>query len=54
MADYSFPPGFAADDCVALRFDGTELAEVATAREGSRAYRVSADGEEPIEPRLLG
>ena len=49
-----FPPGFAADDCVALRFDGTELAEVATAREGSRAYRVSADGEEPIEPRLLG
>jgi dipeptidase E len=49
-----FPPGLAADDCVALRFDGTELAEVATAREGSRAYRVSADGEEPLEPRLLG
>ena len=49
-----FPPGLAADDCVSLRFDGTELAEVATAREGSRAYRVTAEGEEPIEPRLLG
>ena len=49
-----YPAGLAADDCVALRFDGTELAEVATAREGSRAYRVSAEGEEPINPRLLG
>jgi dipeptidase E len=49
-----FPSGLAADDCVALRFDGTELTEVVTAREGSRAYRVSAEGEEPIEPRLLG
>jgi dipeptidase E len=49
-----FPPGLAADDCVALRFDGTELAEVAAARAGSRAYRVTPEGEEPIEPRLLG
>jgi dipeptidase E len=49
-----YPPGLAADDCVALRFDGSELAEVASAREGSRAYRVTAGGEEPIEPRLLG
>jgi peptidase E len=49
-----FPAGLAADDCVALRFDGTELAEVASAREGSRAYRVTAEGEEPIEPRALG
>ena len=49
-----FPPGLAADDCVALRFDGPELAEVASSREGSRAYRVTAEGEEPIEPRLLG
>jgi peptidase E len=49
-----FPPGLAADDCVALRFDGTELAETVTSRAGSRAYRVSAEGEEPIEPRLLG
>jgi dipeptidase E len=49
-----FPPGLAADDCVALRFDGTELAETVTARAGARAYRVSRDGEEPIEPRRLG
>jgi hypothetical protein len=44
----------AADDCVALRFDGTELAEVVSARPGARAYRVTAEGEEPIEPRRLG
>lgn len=49
-----FPPGVAADDCVALRFDGTELAEVVSARPGARAYRVWAEGEEPIEPRRLG
>ena len=48
-----FPPGLAADDCVALRFDGTELAEVVTARPDSGAYRVSAEGEEPIEARPL-
>jgi dipeptidase E len=49
-----FPAGFAADDCVALRFDGTDLAEVVTAREGSRAYRVSEAGEEPVDARFLG
>jgi dipeptidase E len=49
-----YPSGLAADDCVALRFDGTELAEVATARPGSRAYRVTPEGEDPIEPRQLG
>jgi len=48
-----FPPGLAADDCVALRFDGTELAEVVSAREGAGAYRVSPQGEEPIEARPL-
>jgi peptidase E len=49
-----FPAGVAADDCVALRFDGTELAETVTSRAGSRAYRVSAEGEEPIDARPLG
>jgi peptidase E len=49
-----FLPGLAADDCVALRFDGTELAEVVSARAGARAYHVRAGGEEPIEARLLG
>jgi peptidase E len=48
-----FPPGLAADDCVALRFEGTELVETISVRAGARAYRVTASGEEPIEPRLL-
>jgi dipeptidase E len=48
-----FPPGLAADDCVALRFDGTKLAEVVSSRADSRAYRVTPQGEEPLEPRLL-
>jgi dipeptidase E len=48
-----FPPGLAAEDCVALRFDGTELVEVVTARAGSRAYRVTSGGEAPLEARPL-
>ncbi len=48
-----FPPGLAADDCVALRFDGTALAEVVSSRDGSHAYRVTPDGEDPLEARLL-
>jgi peptidase E len=48
-----FPPGYAADDCVALHFAGTELAEVVTAREGAAAYRVDPGREERLEPRLL-
>jgi dipeptidase E len=54
LVSEGFPPGYAADDCVALRFSGTELAEVVSARPGAGAYRVTADGEEPIEPRQLG
>jgi dipeptidase E len=53
LVSNGFPPGLAAEDCVALRFDGTELAEVVTARPGSRAYRVTAEGEEPLDPRPL-
>ena len=48
-----FPAGIAADDGVALRYDGAELAEVVTVREGARAYRVDAAGETPIAARLL-
>jgi peptidase E len=54
VREEGFPPGLAADDCVTLRFDGTELAEVVSARAGSRAYRVTAGDEEPIDPRFLG
>jgi dipeptidase E len=48
------PSGLAADDGVGLHFEGTELKEVVTCREGAAAYRVSADGEERIDARLLG
>jgi len=48
-----FPAGIAIDDDVAVRFDGTELTEVVTSRDGARAYRVSTAGEEPLEARLI-
>jgi len=49
-----FPPGVAADDGIGIRYTGTELAEVVSVREGAGAYRVDADGEEPLPVRLLG
>ena len=48
-----FPAGLAIDDDVGLRFDGTELTEVVASRDGARAYRVSIDGEEPLDARRL-
>ncbi len=48
-----FPPGIAIDDDVAIRFEGTELAEVVTSRDGAGAYRVGADGEVPLDVRRL-
>jgi peptidase E len=53
LVDGGFPPGIAADDGVALRYEGTELAEVVASREGARAYRVEPGSETPIEARLL-
>ena len=47
------PPGYAADDDAAFHFQGRELREVVSQRDGARGYRVTAEGEEPIEPRLL-
>jgi dipeptidase E len=47
------PPGIAADDDVGVHFVGTELREVVTSREGATAYRVTAEGEERLEARLL-
>src|SRR5579884_187539 len=53
-----FPPGLAADDLAGLHFEGTELSEVVTAREGAQAYRVERAGGEaievPLEARFLG
>jgi peptidase E len=45
--------GFAADDDAAFHFEGTELREVVSQREGARGYRVTPEGEEPIEVRCL-
>lgn len=45
--------GIAADDDVAVHFVGTELREVVTSREGATAYRVSAEGEQRLDARLL-
>jgi dipeptidase E len=47
------PPGWAVDDGAALRFSGTALAEVVSARPHARAYAVDADGEHPLEPLTL-
>jgi dipeptidase E len=47
------PPGYAADDGAALLFHGTSLQEVVTARDGARAYEVSARGERPLGVREL-
>jgi dipeptidase E len=49
-----FPPGVAADDGVGVHYKGSELAEVVSVREGAGAYRVGADGEEPLPVRILG
>jgi peptidase E len=51
--EQGFPAGYAADNEVALRFDGTELAECVTAREGASAWRVDRDGERALPTRLL-
>jgi len=48
-----FPPGYAADDAVALRFEGTELAEVVAVAPGKHAYRVEPGVEERLDVRVL-
>jgi dipeptidase E len=53
LVDGGFPPGIAADDGVALRYEGTELAEVVTVRPEARAYRVEPGAETPLDARLL-
>jgi peptidase E len=48
-----FPPGYAADDAVALHFEGAELAEAVAARPGSSAYWVGPDAELQLPTRVL-
>jgi dipeptidase E len=47
------PAGIAADDDVGVHFVGTQLREVVTSREGAAAYRVTPEGEERLDARLL-
>ena len=53
VRDGVLPPGYAADDDAAFHFEGTELRELVSQREGARGYRVTPDGETPLEPRRL-
>src|SRR6478609_4238287 len=48
-----FPGGIALDDGAGAHFVGAELQAVVSSRAGSCAYRVTPEGEEPLEPRLL-
>ena len=45
--------GYGVDDDAALVFGGGELVEVVSQREGACGYCVTAEGEEPLEARLL-
>jgi peptidase E len=53
LIDEGFPAGIAADECVALHYEGAELVEVVSPREGATAYRVEPGSETPLEPRLI-
>jgi len=46
--------GYAAEDGVALHFEGRELLRAVSSRPKARAFRVSADGEHPLRVRYLG
>jgi dipeptidase E len=53
LVDGGFPAGIAADDGVALRYEGGELAEVVACRPGAQAYRVEPGTETPLAARVL-
>jgi peptidase E len=53
LVENGFREGIAADDGVAVRYVGTEIAEIVTCRPGTAAYRVTRDGEERLETREL-
>lgn len=52
IADGTIPPGYAADDGVALLFRGHELDEVVSSRPARRALRIGAE-DELLTPREL-
>jgi dipeptidase E len=53
LVEQGFPPGIGAGNEVAVRFRNTDVAEVVTARREAGAWRVQAEGEAPLEARLL-
>jgi dipeptidase E len=54
LIDGGLSEGIAADDGVAVRYAGTEIAEIVTCRPGAAAYRVTRGGEEKLEAQELG
>ncbi|MBA3717345.1 MAG: peptidase E [Actinobacteria bacterium] len=53
LVDEGFPAGIAADDGVALHYEGTELADIVSVRPGAQAYCVEPGSETPLEAREL-
>jgi peptidase E len=53
LVDEGFPAGVAADDGVALHYEGSELAEAVSVRDGAQAYRVEPGSETPLPTRRL-
>jgi peptidase E len=53
LVDGGLPDGLAAEDGVALHFEGTDLVEAVTCRPGAAAYSVTRSGEERLETRQL-
>jgi dipeptidase E len=53
LVESGFPDGVAADDGVGIHYVGRELREVVTCRPGAAAYRVTREGEQRIEARLI-
>jgi dipeptidase E len=54
LIEGGFAEGIAADDGVAIRYAGTEVAEIVSCRPGAAAYRVTRAGEEKLDVRMLG
>jgi peptidase E len=53
LVEAGFPAGIACDDGAAAVYRGTRLLEVVAERAGARGYRVTPEGEEPLEARVL-
>jgi dipeptidase E len=47
------PAGIAIDDAAAVVVEGGDVVDVISSRAGARAYRVSREGEQPLEARVV-